>query len=123
MDEIEFPCVIPFGIDKDGNGPCSQDAAVKTIYQVWDDCFKVIAEFDTQAEADAWVWGFHAQRRHAETIAFRESLAREMRADVEKLRKFIMFGPEKKLTLPQKAANWRQLAWDLIVGLFKKTKR
>ena len=120
MDEIRFPCVVPFDIDKDGNGPCPQEVKVKTIYQVWDDCLVTLAEFDTQEEADTWVRGFHAQRRQAEIVAFRESLSREMRADVEKLRK--MFGHKKELTPPQKAANWRQLAWDLIVGMLKKTK-
>jgi hypothetical protein len=119
---IEFPCVVPFPVDKDGNGPCSDEVAAKTLWQVWDECFVTLAEFDNQNEAHAWVQEFLGRKHHDEIMAFRETLAREMRMDVEKMREFIMFGPKKEPTPPEKAMSFRQKAWDSIVGLFKKTK-
>ena len=62
------------------------------------------------------------KQRHDEIMAFRESLTREMQADVQKLRDYIEGRRKRELTPPEKAVSFRQKAWESIVGLFKKTK-
>lgn len=68
MDEIRFPCVVPFDIDKHGRGPCDARDKVKTIYQVWDDCWSTLAEFDTEQEAKDWFRDYLPQSKPSDPM-------------------------------------------------------
>ena len=74
--------VISMPIDSLGRGPCAEADCVRVIWEVWDECWATVAEFDTKEEADVWV----------SRMAERQKLRDEMESEVNRVRKYISTG-------------------------------
>lgn len=55
--------VVPMPLDSEGGGPADEADAVRTVYEVWDDCNITVATFDTRDEAESFVRQ-HTRERH-----------------------------------------------------------